>query len=96
QLKHGNGTTVLRATDEHLIWVDGKGWVPAKELTTGDWLFDERGRRVQVTENRLQSYDGKVFTLKLRGDNVFYANGVLVHDMCGREQMENVTAEVLK
>jgi hypothetical protein len=73
----------VRTTDEHLFWVDGKGWVEAKKLKVGDWLLDEGARPVQITENRRYAGTLPVYTFRLREDSAFYANGVLVHDMCG-------------
>jgi len=79
----GNRHDALRTTDEHLFWEDRKGWVEAQQLKAGDWLVDESARRVQVTGN--QRLDGPLpmYTLRLREDPAFYANGVLVHDLCG-------------
>jgi hypothetical protein len=73
----------LRATAEHLIWVDGKGWRPAEDLRIGDWVFDETGRRLRVAANRLSPETLTVHTVRLKGDNAFYAGGILVHDLCG-------------
>jgi hypothetical protein len=76
-------TNSVRATDEHLFWVDGQGWVEARGLHVGDWLFQDQNKRVQVTSSERVPGSMNVFTLRLRGDSAFYANGVLVHDMCG-------------
>ena len=73
----------VRTTDEHLFWVDGKGWVAAAELKVGDWLMNDEGQRVQITANARLSGSHEVYTLKLMGDTAFYANGILVHDLCG-------------
>ena len=83
-------------TDEHLFWVDGKGWTPANRLQPGDWLLTEGAGRVQVSGNSPEKRSCEVFTLQLRGDSAFYANGVLVHDMCGVHptSLEPVTTEV--
>jgi hypothetical protein len=74
---------VVRTTDEHLFWEDGKGWVAAAELKVGDWLLNQHRQRVQITANQRASGARDVYTLKLLGDSAFYANGVLVHDLCG-------------
>ena len=73
----------LRVTDEHLIWVDGKGWVTAGRIKPGDWLFTSGGRRLQVADNSKLAGETNVFTLRLSGESAFYANGILVHDLCG-------------
>ncbi|MGH7953589.1 MAG: polymorphic toxin-type HINT domain-containing protein, partial [Limisphaerales bacterium] len=73
----------VETTDEHLFWVDGKGWVAAVKLEVGDWLMNDNGQRVQIVSNRHVPGTHEVYTLKLRGDTAFYANDVLVHDLCG-------------
>jgi hypothetical protein len=88
----------LRVTGEHQIWVDGKGWVLARDVIPGDWLFDNEGHRVQVLGNHVLKKEVEVYTISLSGDNVFYADGVLVHDMCGRQNagMRTVNLGVAK
>jgi hypothetical protein len=78
-----SGSDLLRTTDEHLFWEDGRGWVAASELQPGRWLINDHGRRVQITSNQRVPGSHQVYTLKLRGDTAFYANGILVHDLCG-------------
>jgi hypothetical protein len=70
-------------TDEHLFWVDGKGWTVASQLQPGDRLVTDGVRRVHVTDTSREMRACEVFTLQLRGESAFYAGGVLVHDMCG-------------
>jgi hypothetical protein len=52
-------------------------------LQISDWLFDEEGRRVQIIANERLRGGLQVYTLKLTGDVAFYANHVMVHDLCG-------------
>ena len=75
--------TVVRTTDEHLFWVDGKGWTEARNLTLDDWLFTENGGRVRIAANDRLPQTLRVYTFRLREDSAFYADGILVHDMCG-------------
>jgi hypothetical protein len=74
---------VVRTTDEHFFWVDGKGWKMASQLAVGDWLFNDHDQRLQITANQRLGGPLEVYTFKLRGDMAFYANGVLAHDLCG-------------
>jgi hypothetical protein len=73
----------LTVTAEHLLWVDGKGWTAAGRVRQGDWLSDSHGGRVRVTGNEPLGRNLKVYTMRLAVDNAFYANDVLVHDLCG-------------
>jgi len=85
QLRHIRGAAVppVVATAEHLFWVDGRGWSTVKELKPGDWLSDSGGAPLEIVANRLLDRPTKVYTLRLATDNSFYANDVLVHDLCG-------------
>ncbi|HNU51307.1 MAG TPA: CARDB domain-containing protein [Verrucomicrobiota bacterium] len=73
----------LRVTDEHLVWVDGRGWTEAVRVPVGAGLLDEHGRRVEVVANEACVGSARVYSLRLHGDTVHYANGVLVHEGCG-------------
>ena len=73
----------LESTPDHLLWVDGKGWVAARDIQLGDWLSDASGARVRVNAVRRLQGDATVHTLINSGDHVFYANGLLVRDSCG-------------
>jgi hypothetical protein len=73
----------LTATDDHLFWVDGRGWTAARELQAGDQLLRSTGGSVVITANQPLPEKSKVYTLWLRKDHAFYANDVLVHDLCG-------------
>jgi hypothetical protein len=97
----GPGNQVLPdliATAEHLAWVDGKGWTSVGNLKAGDWLFNSKGVRIQVMTNQLLPGKMQVYTLKLAGDIAFYADDVLVHDLCGPEPSFTMvkTAAVVK
>jgi hypothetical protein len=74
---------ILPATVEHMIWVDGKGWTAAGELRSGDWLMTENGLRMRVVGTHVSPDPEIVRTLRLKYDSVFYANGILVQDLCG-------------
>jgi hypothetical protein len=81
-IRGGVAPSVL-ATAEHLFWLDGKGWTSAKDLKPGDWLSSSEGKPLEIVENRPINNPKKVYTLRLEKDNAFYANDVLVHDVCG-------------
>jgi hypothetical protein len=71
------------ATDQHLFWVDGKGWTAAENVHEGDWLSTFTGKRATVTGSAPLQETSRVYTLRLGDDHAFYAAGVLVHDLCG-------------
>ena len=82
--------TTVRATPEHFFWVDGKGWRSGAELRAGDWLYDASERRWQISKITMSATKTKVYTLKLSGADSFYANHLLVHDLCGQPPVAQV------
>jgi hypothetical protein len=81
----GGAAPAVLATDEHLLWVDGAGWTSVKNLKPGDWLSNSDGQPLRIVENRPINQKRTVYTLRLETDNTFYANDVLVHDLCGQD-----------
>jgi hypothetical protein len=73
----------IRATREHFFWVDGEGWRSVAELRPGDWVFDSNNNRVQISAIKMMNSKTKVCTVKLSKACSFYANNILVHDLCG-------------
>ena len=82
--------TTVRATPEHFFWVDGKGWRSGAELRAGDWLYDASERRWQISKITMSAAKSRVYTLKLSGADSFYANNLLVHDLCGQPPVAQV------
>ncbi|HEX3716951.1 MAG TPA: DUF642 domain-containing protein [Verrucomicrobiae bacterium] len=76
-------TSKVLATPEHFFWVDGKGWTAVSRLKAGDWLLNSTDHRIQITGIKIFDKNTKVYTFKLSGNDAFYADGVLVHDLCG-------------
>lgn len=95
---NGHARADLLATEEHLLWVDGKGWTAAQSVRAGDYLFNSQGVRAQIVSNERLNQKMKVYTLSLMGDTAFYANDLLVHELCGvPPQLSQVNAtEVVK
>jgi hypothetical protein len=87
-----SGRQDVTATGDHAFWVDGKGWTLARQLAPGDWLMQPDGRRAVIKSvNRLKESQ-KVYSLVLKEDQAFFANGVLVRDRCGLSPDELVKA----
>ncbi len=73
----------IYTTREHRIWVDGFGWKHAGQLVEGDWLNRSDGSFVQVDRTTLIETPERVYTFQLSGDSAFFADGILVEDLCG-------------
>src|SRR5262245_5379671 len=41
---------VIRTTEEHAFWAEGRGWTATKDLCPGEWLNTLHGERVTVGE----------------------------------------------
>lgn len=76
--------TQLVLTDEHQVWVDGKGWTTAKTLKIGDPVITAKNRRIRVSAVKQIEENRPFVSVRLKGDAALYANGILVHDQCGR------------
>jgi len=80
----------LLVTETHAIMTKNKGMIAASALKKGDVIITERGVKNVVYVGG-EKYEGKVYNLELgngieknkmkNGDNMFYANGILVGDM---------------
>lgn len=74
-------------TPDHRIWVDGFGWKPSVGLEAGDWLKTEQGDFVAVSAVEVRNEPTRVYTFQLESDSAFFANGVLVEDLCGGQNL---------
>jgi hypothetical protein len=90
-MEHGVDRDII-ATDDHLFWVDGRGWIAACNLKGGDYLVDSNNARIKVLTNERLGKAMRVYSFQLKGDGAFYANGVLVRDMCGLGGVKQVAA----
>lgn len=78
------GGQSLTVTDEHLIWLDGKGWTPAHQVKVGEYGFMPDGRRIMITHVSAFDQNRPLVSVRLHGEMALYASGILVHDQCGR------------
>ncbi|MCX8107680.1 MAG: Hint domain-containing protein [Verrucomicrobiae bacterium] len=74
---------LLQTTDEHLLWIDGKGWTEAHAVHAGDRLVTDDGGYAEVVSTSRIHKPSRVYAIKLKNEVAFFAGGVLVHDLCG-------------
>jgi hypothetical protein len=79
---------VIRTTDEHPFWVDGKGWTPAGELKAGDQLLGADKSKLPL-ENVVETGDTEtVYNFRVADWHTYFVgnNGwdfeVWVHNAC--------------
>jgi hypothetical protein len=80
-----DGGRALRLTDEHLVWVDGAGWKQAQHVKPGDRLSVWPDGSAPVRGNVAAEAPATVYTLELREETTFFADGVLVQHLCGAQ-----------
>ena len=80
-----DGGRTLRLTDEHLVWVDGAGWKQAQHVRPGERLAVWPDASAPVIENVSAGAPATVYTLELREETTFFADGVLVQHLCGAQ-----------
>ena len=85
-------TETLRATPSHPFWVDGRGWTPASDLSTGDVLELAEGEGSSVTSLRSVGDRETVFNLNVHGTHTYFVGSqrILVHNTCAAI---NITAK---
>ena len=79
-----NSDTTINTTDNHPFYVEGKGWVPAIELETGDKLRTADGEIETVSKVEVEYLDEAVliYNLEVEGDHTYFVSdeSVLVHN----------------
>jgi hypothetical protein len=83
---NGDGTSegMLKATREHPIWTQNRGWQKAVDLKGGDDLQDHEGKPIRVLSVWVEETDTETFNLSLPHHHAFFVvvNGttILVHN----------------
>jgi hypothetical protein len=74
----------IETTDDHLLWVDGKQWVPARLVKIGDSLLGPDKDRWEVVRNERFERPAQVFNFDVTKYRSYFAGGILAHERCGR------------
>jgi hypothetical protein len=73
----------LETTDEHLLWIDGRDWVPARKVEIGDNLMSLGKRKWKVERNERFETPAAVYGFDVHTYRSYFAGGVLAHERCG-------------
>jgi hypothetical protein len=73
----------LETTDHHLFWCDND-WKAARKLGVGDELIDPDQNVWTIVRNDRFEKSVVVYNIDLEGYRSYFANGILVHERCGR------------
>jgi hypothetical protein len=82
----------VQITGEHLVWNDTSGWLAASALQPGDWVHHQSGALLEVVANRLLPGEHTVYTIEVKGQNAFFASGLMVQDLCGIQKIGDRSA----
>ncbi len=66
---------VIRTTDEHPFWVDGKGWRKTIELELGDRLIGRDGETVEVEEVLDTGQYETVYNFRVAEHHTYFVGG---------------------
>jgi len=74
----------IGTTDEHPFWVDGKGWVNAKDLKLSDKLTSANGKTIKVISIVLDDKRQDTYNFEVADYHTYFVgdDGVWVHNMC--------------
>ncbi|WP_249262340.1 Hint domain-containing protein, partial [Leptospira alexanderi] len=80
---YSNGTQV-ETTDEHPFYIEGKGWVPAKDLRSGDRSVLSNEKTLEIESIRISERTTTVYNFEVEGAHSYYVSevGILVHNDC--------------
>jgi hypothetical protein len=80
------GQEEIKVTPSHPFWVEGKGWVAAGELKTGDKLRLYNGNVIDVDKTIVEKLDEtiKVYNFEVEDWHTYYVSSLqlLVHNTC--------------
>ncbi|WP_230980824.1 polymorphic toxin-type HINT domain-containing protein [Rossellomorea arthrocnemi] len=74
----------IETTDEHPFWVDGEGWVKAKDLRTGDQLVTDNNLTLPITNIKIIKKHVTVYNFKVKDYHSYYVSniGIWTHNSC--------------
>ena len=82
---------IIYVTEEHPFWVSGKGWVPACDLKSGDKLYLQQNKYVEVINVVVEVLDKPVTVYNFEVDNLHNyfigSESILVHNKCNLKML---------
>lgn len=81
------GNQVITTTDEHPFWINGKGWVKAKDLKIGDKLVTDDNSELSIEKIEVKKEHRKVYNFRVKDFHTYYVSNLRIWthntDACG-------------
>jgi len=74
------GDRKFQCTEDHPVWVEGKGYIRADEVAVGEVCLREDGNVIVKNIKRIKATDQKVYNLTTAKNHNYFVEGVLVHN----------------
>ena len=92
------GNQEIQATEEHPIWLEGKGWKKAEDIHIGDKVRCRNGELEEITNIWMEKLPEqvKVYNLSVEDCHTYYVTEkeVLVHNTCSKGNRVNIESVV--
>ncbi|WP_044640089.1 polymorphic toxin-type HINT domain-containing protein [Risungbinella massiliensis] len=72
------GKEVIETTGEHPFWIQGKGWVQAKDLKSGDEVEDDEGKILVIWNIEREKKETTVYNISVEDFHTFYVTDLKV------------------
>jgi intein/homing endonuclease len=78
------GGEVITTTDEHPLWIVGKGWVEAQHLAVGDVLTTSDGKELAIEKIEVKKEHTKVYNFMVKDFHTYFVSnlGIWTHNAC--------------
>jgi hypothetical protein len=85
------GGEVITTTDEHPLWIVGKGWVEAQHLAVGDVLTTSDGKELAIENIEVKKEHKTVYNFKVRDFHTYFVSnlGIWTHNSCTPDFITN-------
>jgi len=94
------GNEEIKATPSHPVWVVGKGWTEAGQLTKEDKLVLSSGETADINAIEVESFDQPVtvYNFEVEDWHTYFVTGenVLVHNMCAASPIHGNSLKTTK
>jgi len=78
---------VITTTDEHPFWIEGKGWVKAKDLQVREYLQTSEDEKLMIEKIEVKKEHRTVYNFRVKNYHTYYVSNLHIwthnQDSCG-------------